>query len=267
MRKATAVIGFASLFVTVVASPAFGAPGDIISSFTVQTPALRTAGVYRDGAYVYFVVSWTPAPIASAYKYTPDGTFIGNVDFNRPNSYPLNDPDHSRRGDGYMTAGTEGDFLITYNMSTGAWVENTHLPIQDIQGYAYRGDGATFAFVTDDSWITYKFNPAWNVVASFSWGGGLAATRRYEGRAGNYVILNGNPADVYTGAGSLVGTFPCPANAGCVCGPGYPASWGTTFWTYRRVAGNNYMVYQIDLGNGLTAVEPASLGKVKALYR
>ncbi|MGD8718103.1 MAG: hypothetical protein PVH29_04695 [Candidatus Zixiibacteriota bacterium] len=267
MGKVNVVIGGVLLLAVAVGAPAFGAPGDIISSFTVQTPALWIAGVYRDGAYVYFAVSWAPVRYDSVYKYTPDGALVDFITFNRPNNYPINDPDHSRLGDGYMTAGTEGDFLITYDLTTGRWVENTEIGISDIMGYAYRGDGARFAFAMDDAGIVYKFNPAWNVVASFPWGGALAATRYYDGRAGNYVIVNGNPADVYTGAGSLVGTFPSSVSQGCVCGPGYPASWGTTFWNYGRVSADTYMIYQIDLGNGLTAVEPASLGKVKALYR
>lgn len=256
-----------AVFLSAAGPGALGAPGDIISSFPVTSHTTWPAGVYRDGTYVYFVVSWPPEPSDSAYKYTPAGEFVDHFHFKIWNWYPLNDPDHSRLGDGYMTAGTEGNFLITYELATGNWVGNTPIGIYDIGGYAYRGGGARFAFATDDAGTTYKFNPAWHVVSSFAWGGALAATDRYDGRSGNYVIVNSTPAYVYTGAGSLVGTFANRGGRGCTCGPGYPAGWGTTFWNYRTISATEYMVYQIDLGNATVSILPASAGRIKALFR
>jgi len=70
---------------------------------------------------------------------------------------------------------------------------------------------------------------------------------------------------VYTAAGSAVTTFSIPGTTyGCVCGPGYPASFGTTFWCNSDFGGRR--AYQLDLGNG-TAVAPVSLGRIRALFR
>jgi hypothetical protein len=55
---------------------------------------------------------------------------------------------------------------------------------------------------------------------------------------------------------------------GGTAGPAYPASYGTTLWAFARLGYQNNVVYQIDLGNEIIpTIEPASLGKVKALFR
>jgi hypothetical protein len=74
------------------------------------------------------------------------------------------------------------------------------------------------------------------------------------------------------GTGSLVGSWPIPFSgfhlAG-VCGDAYPSSYGASLWEITQNDGNNsYWVYQTDIdARGATNVLPASLGKVKAIYR
>ena len=248
---------------------AWGAAGDVISSFPVNMYNEWPAGVYRDADFVYVVFSPLPPFLHYARKYTPAGSYVGVIGLGFMGIRPLQDADHSRWGGGYMTVGTDGPMLYTFDLSTGKCVEGKNLGFYEVWGYAYR-PGGKFAFVSDDLGTTYKYNSSWSVVSSFPWGGGLAATDRFLGRQGDFVILGGRPATVYTATGSLVGTFannPGGLCHGIVCGPGYPGSWGTTFWRYDQSGyGVEGWVYQIDLGN-TTTIAPASRGRVKALFR
>jgi hypothetical protein len=69
----------------------------------------------------------------------------------------------------------------------------------------------------------------------------------------------------FTTAGSVVASFPSPAGneaiAGCAFYEGY-------LWVsaYRTQAGNDPYIWQVDVRD-LTGVSPASLGRVKALFR
>jgi len=95
---------------------------------------------------------------------------------------------------------------------------------------------------------------------------------RWAGVDNEYVITQyGNSSfAVYTPGGSLVTIFPngSPGVYGIAVDPGYPSSYGPTLWGIDYYSG---YCYQIDLGNGdgtdQTNVTPASLGKVKALFR
>jgi hypothetical protein len=40
-----------------------------------------------------------------------------------------------------------------------------------------------------------------------------------------------------------------------------------TLWALAIRGGGNNVVYQLDLGNAASAVTPASLGRVRALFR
>ena len=70
---------------------------------------------------------------------------------------------------------------------------------------------------------------------------------------------------VAQGVHDQVGHHPGGA-AGGVCGPGAPASWGITYWCNVRL-GLEYYAYQFDIGGTEPAVAPASLGRVKALFK
>ncbi|MEE8640157.1 MAG: hypothetical protein V3T41_07085 [bacterium] len=252
---------------SVLAAAVWAGVGDVISSFRATYGTLYAGGVYRDDTYVYVAFYTTGLFQYYMKKYTPAGSYVGVIALGPAWHWPLTDADHSRRGAGYVTIATDANVLFTFDLSTGYRVESINLGLYDIWGYAYRS-GARYAFASEDSsQFIFKYDASWSVVSSFRWGGALAATDRYKGRPGDYVIVDSTPARVYTGDGSLVGTFPNGRDVigrGCVCGRGYPASWGTTYWRYE--GWSECWVYQIDLGN-TTAVAPASVGRIKALYR
>jgi hypothetical protein len=121
----------------------------------------------------------------------------------------------------------------------------------------------------------YRYPTAGSLVGSFPipgpYIGGIAATTKYKGRSGEYIVAavwayDTDAVLVYNAGGSVVGTFDAPGTTyGCVCGPGYPSSAGTTYWC-NLYTGPTRWAYQLSLGNGV-AVEPVSVGKVKALFR
>ncbi len=100
-----------------------------------------------------------------------------------------------------------------------------------------------------------------------SYCGALGWTPRVKGLAGSYIWASNPGATsevICTTAGSVVASWSGPGRSGCGgdCGK-HHASTARVVW---ELYGANLHVYEIDLGND-TAVTPASLGQVKALYR
>jgi hypothetical protein len=133
-------------------------------------------------------------------------------------------------------------------------------------------------YVGEYGGYVYRFTTAGSLVGSFAAPYGtreLAATRYFKGCGGEYIITAAKeyskPAHVYTNTGSLVGSFKVPTSEygtntyGAVCGAGYPARYGTTYWCIRSKTFDYFMLYQLDLGAN-PAVTPASVGRIKALF-
>jgi len=256
------------------AAAAWPGPGSVISSFHGFLGDMPT-GVYRDADYVYVVnLGESPSLYNYAMKYTPTGSYVGISTFWHFRYVP-EDPDHSFLGSSYITIAAEMG-IVTYPKEGGQAVRWDHTDLIEAVSYGYR-PGGIYYYVgvipenRDDIFITYCFNTRGNLVCSFAprFAGDFAATDRFAGVSGDYLIIG--QGAVYEPRGSLVATF--AHEAGCslrggTAGPGYPASWGTTLWVLGSWGYNNYAVFQLDLGNGSpSAITPASLGKVKALFR
>jgi hypothetical protein len=253
----------------VLASAACGCVGSVISSFFVSTNwHEEPVGVYRDDSFVYTIIC--DLGIWRFKTYTPTGSLVGTKLIH---AY-LTDADHSVLGDGYFAAcnGRESD-VRDFVTSSGSFVGSWPTPSVPY-GYAYIPNTG-YKYYADRSYV-YRFTTAGSLVNTFSpriEPGALAASSRFAGREGGYIILGGvaggiNP-HVYTGDGSLMATFKRPGylNQGSVCGPGYPAENGITYWCNQVSGRYNYTyVFQVSLGNGV-AVAPTSIGKVKALFR
>ncbi len=248
---------------------AWAGPGSVISSFRVLSGD-DPLGAYRDADYVYAICGsslWAYAKI-----YTPTGSYVRGIDFLLLHWVP-EDPDHSYLGPSYITIAVELG-VQTFPKTGGTYVRWDHRELDETLGYAHLpGSPYYYVGVTHykDEYIIYRFNTEGSLINSFvpDYGGKLAATDRFAGVPGEYLITwSGSSCGVYEPAGSLVATFNHEAGLslyGGTAGPGYPASYGTTLWAMA-----NYVdwVYQIDLGNEvIPTVAPASLGKVKALFR
>jgi hypothetical protein len=241
------------------AAPTFGAVGDVISSF--PWPNARNA--YRDADYVYCVVGTN-----TLRRYTAGGSLVGTVALSGLTA--ADDADHCVAGGGRMTVLGGSNQIFEYRLSNGSLIRSYAAP-PSTTGYAYFPAGA-YVYVHSETYIN-RYTTAGSFVSSFqvSYSAGpIAATNRFNDRAGDYVIVGSRialSASVYTGTGSLVRSFVMPAvTYGCVCGPGAPSSRGTTYWCNLRM-GTDFYAYQIDLGNTNAAVTPASIGKIKTLYR
>lgn len=255
------------------AAAAWARPGSVISSFQGFLGFMPT-GVYRDADYVY-VVNLGESIFNYATKHTPTGSYVGGPEFVCWRRYVPEDPDHSYLGSSYISIAAEAG-IITYPKGGGNYVRWDHYDLIETVSYGYR-PGGNFYYVgvipenRDDVFITYCFNTRGSLINSFApaYAGDFAATDRFAGVSGEYLII-GHGA-VYTPRGSLVATFAHLAGCslrGATAGPGYPASWGTTLWVLGSWGINNHAVFQLDLGNGSpSAIIPASIGKVKALFR
>jgi hypothetical protein len=254
-----------------LAAAAYGSLGSVISSFPASFSAAHS--VYRDADYVYVVTIPYHGINVGFSKYTPNGSLAGSN-----SSYPevqrvAEDADASFLGPGYMTIALEVG-ISTYDMS-GFLVREDHMNLMESVGYAYRSGGPYYYVETwstkDATYANYRFNTAGSLLGSFAptYPGPLAATDRFAGLSGEYLIAaNGSTSIAYTPLGSIVATFGFNAGStyGCGIGPGYPTSYGPTLWVGHYAGSGSGWVYQIDLGNG-TAIQPASLGKVKILFR
>ena len=111
-------------------------------------------------------------------------------------------------------------------------------------------------------------------VGILSTGGHDAVERVNNNRGSYYCIMSWDEGDtnfiVNYPEGSAVASWAHtrpPANAnGLMCGAGWPANYTPSCWA-NMYDGMNVVIYQVSLGNDSTAVTPASLGQVKALYR
>jgi hypothetical protein len=269
--KGLIIVGAALAF---AAGAVYGEVGSIISSFKVSVsyPPQMTVGVYRDESYVYVVI-YDYGEYFYMYRYTPDGTRTGGVDFGElpfgPGQLP-DGADHSVLGAGYIAITFGNGFLLTYTTSTGQMVESVQYEPR-FNHYAFIPGGR--CIYVGVGYDTYRVTRSWSIVNSFAADGAIhAATEDFNGGHGQYILTESGSTStahtlVYTGDGSLVSSFPVIySGKDSTCGPGYPASYGVTYWRFVKSDPDFGWCYQIDLC-GAVSVQPTSVGKVKALFR
>ncbi|NIT36332.1 MAG: hypothetical protein GTN49_07505 [candidate division Zixibacteria bacterium] len=256
------VKAFVSITVAVVmgtAAPTVAGVGDVISSFKMD----GARNIYRDANYVYCVVGAN-----TLRRYTVGGSLVGTValaGLTRPG-----DADHSPLGPGYLAVIEGSNWIFEYRIANGSLVRSTSAGPSTL-GYAYFPGGAYFYTHTGAS--VYRYTTSGSLVNKFDVpysATEIAATNRFNDKAGEYVIVATRSMGrtyVYTGAGGIVTTFTIvAAPSGCVCGPGTPYTPKTTYWCNVPMGASRF-AYQFDLANKNVAVAPASLGKIRALYR
>ena len=104
--------------------------------------------------------------------------------------------------------------------------------------------------------------------------GGAGFAKAAMSQTGRYLVCDsfgaGQPGCIIDmSTGSLVRTFPTWSSngQGLTVGPGVPTSYGETAWIcWYNFSGVYKMALQVDL-EAVTAVAPASIGKIKAVYR
>ncbi len=253
----------------VAAAPAGAVVGSIISSFQLTATAQPyAAGIYRDDTYVYGVLYSSGLDYLRTYTVT--GSVVGSVYLS--GSVIPRDADHSLLGAGYVDILDAGIMqLVTYELD-GTWVSNKPLP-DGTTAFGYCGNCEYYYTARNGN--IYRYTKAGSLMGSFYAGGdihGLAAVEVFNGLDGEYVVIGrtGGPSItyVYNATGALIYNFVLPGNGteGSVCGRGEPKEFGRTYWA-NLYTGAAYWAYQVDIGGTGIDVAPASLGKVKALYR
>jgi hypothetical protein len=259
------------------AALSFAEFGSIISSFVTTRPP---EGVCRDAAFVYVIGKGSPQ-FEYLQKYTAAGSFVSEIRL--PDGYTYGDLEACHLGTGYLTAASSYGFCFIAK-STGSFVSYVHAPGPGGEGsdaVAWNGQhyyissrnarGEFRRYTPTGSFAGAWLAPGW--PGNMTMTGGIAFAHRARGRAGDYLVCSGGgnyqPTAVLNLAnGSLVGTFGNPQ--AIYVGASYgdssqPATYGAAYWVcYGLGAG----VSEIDIGaTGGNAVAPASIGRIKAVYR
>lgn len=248
------------------------AAGSVINSFVW---GVSPSGIYRDANYVYALLA------GQLRRYTPGGSFVA--------SYPLaggfpRGGDICHLGPGYLCWVDAGTYMVYFATTTGStllsWSYSIGGPATDIAWTGGRADsiylvkglsGNTFYKYTS----TGSAAGTWTTTSWLTSTGGFTVANAFENKSGCYLVgspwASGQPSiAVSYPAGSLLQTWTNPpgnANGACY-GDAFPSSYGGAYWV-NWYTGTQLVALQVDLGNtsSFVSVHPASLGKLKALYR
>ncbi len=269
MKLRAEITVFVVLMPLVAAGLAQASVGSLISSFKLSGsgPPLAT-GIYRDWTYVYGILQATGTNYLRSY--TANGSVVGSRTLARANQ--PRDADHSALGGGYFDTFDLGTKMLLTYTNGGDFVKARPLP-SDTTAYAYIPGSKTYFIAREEMIFRYTLDDV--LVNKFYVGGtigGLAATPACEGHNGQYVIVGregaGGYTYVYTGGGSLVDSFVVPGSGthGSVVGRADPTKFARAYWCNQNIAGERW-AYQVDVGGTGIGVAPASIGKIKTLYR
>ncbi len=252
---------------------AFASLGSVISSFYIaDNYHYWSFGVTRDRTYVYYVIQGIHPAFELHYCH-PTGMPSGMIYFG---AFPAGhgDADASVLGSGYFTdiytvGGVQA--ITDFNLATGSAVASW-APFGNMQGYAYNTT-RHIRYVGNTAGYVHRYNAVGSLLNSYPTADGilgLAATEEFAGNQGEYLIVTKvHYWYVYNAQGVEVARVEFPIVGGIgksACGPGYPAEYGTTLWCIGLAGNYDDYVFQISLHNA-TGVEPASVGRIKALFR
>jgi hypothetical protein len=241
----------------------------IVSSFRISgvTPPYArgvyggddsVGGIFYEGAGRHSFRVFTSGGSLVATYGMPGGVMLGDAD-NPPQGYAA----------GTFAVVDEGAHNVKVYNTTGSFVGVWKAVPANTVGLAVGGYTQKFVYLGTSDGVVSAHTYAGSFIASFATGVPLAdlgASAAYIGW-GDYVYLgparNGDPVRVYNYQ-SICGSFSYPGlrNAGTVISP-----WGGSVWSWcLRNAGTEIWAYRARVGSAM-AVAPASLGRVKALFR
>jgi hypothetical protein len=181
---------------------------------------------------------------------------LGDADF-APDGYP-----------GCFAVVDEGSYELKAYTTAGSFHSVIRTLRSDVVGYGVGGHVTKYLYLGTRGGVIYRYSPTWSFLNSFSTGveiADLAAGQGYKGMWGDWLEVGpartGEPVRVYMGGGAFFGSFSLPGVRNC----GAVAGYGSAYWCLRNL-GTEIWAYAIDLGP-LMAVEPSSLGRIKALYQ
>ena len=273
MRRGSGSLFFAAAL-ALAPGLAFASLGSIISSFWVADNYHYFAyGVARDDTYVYWITNEL-YPGYYLHYGNPNGGPGGTVRIGAL-AAEHGDADMSSLGPGYFAdiytvGGVQSitDFDVGTGSAVASWA-----PFSNMQGYAYN-PARRVRYVGNENGYVLRYNAAGSLLNSFPTPErirGLAASEEFAGSRGEYIIVTkAHYWYVFTAQGIQVARVPFPSETGMLgdsaCGRGYPSEYGTTLWCLGVNRLYHIYVYQISLHNA-TAINPASVGKIKALFQ
>ncbi len=243
--------GAALLLVTTGAALCFGDRrfGEIVSSFEFPIPPCR--GIAYDGEYIWGYEDDSYV----AYRLTTSGSIVSSFEFWHPGS-----PFESAYGAEY-----DGEYLWFSIFDVQIWkVFTTRFTTDGVNV-----GGFSFGSFFFDAGLAWETPYLWVANRKYTTTGSLVSYFPYHPHVGlgdtafvgHYIWTSGvEPTRLYqrTTDGSTVGSWEIPP----LTFPIGKAFDGNYLWLFDAPSG---WCYQVDIG--VVAVEPSSLGKIKALYR
>jgi hypothetical protein len=259
--------------------------GSVISSFRVGWPYGLAdhycPSVVRDRSYVYAVYATSDGDYLD--KYTPEGEFLSRTSLGGWGFWSTGS-DNCHLGDAFIAL-LWPDCILFFNKDNGSMIGSYRVASPTQYGidnlcwdgtYYYvnhRQDYALFnRYTSSGSFAGVWQAPAW---PSFFKPKAVAFAQCANSTPGRYLVATSTDniqclIDLRAGTVIAKWRFPgYPAYYGAsVYGDAYPSSFGAACWQYGTSYDYSNWIYQIDIdARGAGSVLPASIGKIKAVYR
>jgi hypothetical protein len=240
--------------------------GSVVSSFRLSSASLPyVTGIMRQShsGVVYWGALYSNGP-DYLLQYNAQGSIIGSYILD--NCTAPGDMDMST-GHNVYVLDTQRSALLEYVLTTGSFVGSRPVP-PNTKGYAAFFEWERFLAI--GTWV-YYYDRNWSVVRSFNTSmdiGAIAWSRCLLNKEWHTVIVAPHGPGpfhcYYVSNGSHAASFAVPGSGtkGAHCDKG----WAPYFYCNRLTLGGDMYLYKIDI-DGLSAVAPASVGRVKALFR
>jgi len=233
-----------------VATSAFGAFGDVISSFPLAPVLGASRGLTWDGVYLWSCDNlWV-------YRLTTAGSIVS--------SFRVSPAGYAQ----LWGAAYDGSYvwISEQTLSNPCAVSRFTTTGSRVGGFTvYETSGFYDGLTWDNGFIWLdgkKYTTIGSIVSSF----GIGAPFHDTAFVGHYMWANGPDLTYvyeWTTTGSLVASFAIP-NGGQAAGKTFDGQYLWVVSSYVMASAPPY-AYQIDIA--VTGVDPASFGEIKALYR
>jgi hypothetical protein len=233
-------------------------------------------GLARDDRYVYgFSINVIYSDDYLVAR-EPTGSLVRVVHMPGIGGYWQSFADNSHLGTAYLAVCDDGE-LLTVEKTTGSVVSRFYVRRQQ----AFFWDGSYYVFARYQSpGVFDRFTSSGGAAGTWTAAGWPAAITSLGGcgyspyacdAEGDYLVASSNDSRepsciIDLATGSLVATWAFGYCEGAVCGAAYPGTYGDTYWVLK-LRGSSFYAFQIDIDGRHIGVAPASVGKIKALYR
>jgi hypothetical protein len=263
-----ASVALAAAVAVIFVSAAFSYPPEIVSSFRLSGAAPpNPRGIYFSYTSAY-VISYTAPSVNYLYEFSRQGSFLSSVRL--PGANVISETDAAP--DGYpgdcFSAVDTGTRDVKIYTTAGSLVGTFMATPADAVAIGIGGHVTDYVYLATRSGVVLRYSPRGSFISSFNTGinvRDLAASGGYAIYWGDFVQLapRGLPGPIYSYrgyGGSLAGSFALPGTRSL------GALGAHTYYYCLRRVNTQLWVYHVYLGQGMP-VEPASLGRIKALYK